>query len=111
MGKFLLGVVVGALALFVYDRQIAAHGGGATQSVQVADESGPVESPTDPADRPDAPAATQYRCDGRKYCSQMSSCEEATFFLQNCPGTEMDGDNDGEPCEKQCAREADSGRF
>jgi micrococcal nuclease len=45
------------------------------------------------------------RCDGRHYCSQMSSCEEATWFLKNCPGTQMDGDNDGVPCETQwCKR-------
>jgi endonuclease YncB( thermonuclease family) len=43
----------------------------------------------------------QYKCDGRTYCSQMTSCEEATFFLQNCPGTKMDGDDDGIPCERQ----------
>jgi cold shock CspA family protein len=41
------------------------------------------------------------RCDGRAHCSQMTSCAEATFFLQNCPGTQMDGDNDGTPCEQQ----------
>lgn len=34
-------------------------------------------------------------------CSQMTSCQEATFFLQNCPGTKMDGNNDGVPCEQQ----------
>lgn len=43
----------------------------------------------------------KYRCDGRTHCSQMSSCEEAEFFLGNCPGVEMDGDNDGVPCERQ----------
>jgi len=42
-----------------------------------------------------------FRCDGRIYCSQMTSCVEATFFLKNCPGTKMDGDNDGIPCESQ----------
>lgn len=31
----------------------------------------------------------------------MTSCEEATFFLRNCPGVKMDGNNDGIPCEKQ----------
>ena len=25
----------------------------------------------------------------------MTSCAEATFFLKNCPGTKMDGNNDG----------------
>ena len=45
-----------------------------------------------------------YRCDGRTHCSQMTSCAEATYFLNNCPGTKMDGDNDGIPCEQQwCA--------
>ena len=43
----------------------------------------------------------QYKCDGRIYCSQMTSCAEATYFLQNCPGTKMDGNNDGIPCERQ----------
>ena len=49
-----------------------------------------------------APAATNsYRCDGRTHCSQMSSCEEATFFLKHCPGVKMDGDGNGIPCERQ----------
>ena len=26
-------------------------------------------------------ATSSFRCDGRTYCSQMTSCEEATFFL------------------------------
>ncbi len=43
----------------------------------------------------------QYSCDGRTYCSQMTSCAEATYFLQNCPGVKMDGNHDGVPCEKQ----------
>lgn len=47
----------------------------------------------------EAPAA--FKCDGRTYCSQMTSCAEATFFLKNCPGTKMDGNHDGVPCEKQ----------
>jgi hypothetical protein len=44
---------------------------------------------------------SSFTCDGRTYCSQMTSCEEATFFLRNCPGVKMDGNNDGIPCEKQ----------
>ncbi|WP_417913855.1 cold shock domain-containing protein [Candidatus Electronema sp. JM] len=42
-----------------------------------------------------------FRCDGRTHCSQMTSCAEATFFLKNCPNTQMDGNNDGVPCERQ----------
>ncbi len=54
-----------------------------------------------PESRPDRPSGTTFRCDGRTHCSQMTSCEEATWFLKNCPGTQMDGDNDGIPCERQ----------
>lgn len=42
-----------------------------------------------------------FKCDGRKHCSQMHSYDEALFFLKNCPGTKMDGDHDGIPCERQ----------
>lgn len=47
------------------------------------------------------PPAATFHCDGRKYCSQMTSCAEATYFLQQCPGTRMDGDHDGVACESQ----------
>lgn len=43
----------------------------------------------------------RFRCDGRTHCSQMTSCAEATYFLQNCPNTKMDGNRDGIPCERQ----------
>lgn len=43
----------------------------------------------------------QFKCDGRTHCSQMRSYEEALYFLRNCPNTQMDGNNDGEPCERQ----------
>jgi len=53
------------------------------------------------APRTEASSVAAFKCDGRTYCSQMTSCAEATFFLKNCPGTKMDGDNDGIPCESQ----------
>jgi cold shock CspA family protein len=43
----------------------------------------------------------RFKCDGRTRCSQMTSCAEATYFLKHCPNTQMDGNNDGEPCEQQ----------
>jgi cold shock CspA family protein len=48
-----------------------------------------------------APAPSPYHCDGRTMCSQMTSCAEATYFIQHCPDTQMDGDGDGSPCESQ----------
>ena len=62
-----------------------------TESVSAADFSKPQSS----SGRP------RFTCDGRIHCSQMTSCEEAMFFIKNCPGTKMDGDNDGIPCESQ----------
>ena len=50
------------------------------------------------------PRQSRFTCDGRPHCSQMTSCEEATYFINNCPGTEMDGNNDGVPCESQWCR-------
>jgi cold shock CspA family protein len=46
-------------------------------------------------------ASSRFHCDGRTDCSQMTSCAEAEFFLENCPNVEMDGNHDGEPCEQQ----------
>ena len=46
------------------------------------------------------PKSTQnFTCDGRQHCSQMTSKDEAIFFINNCPNTKMDGDGDGKPCE------------
>ena len=45
-----------------------------------------------------------FQCDGRTHCSQMRSLEEARWFVRNCPNTQMDGNNDGEPCERQFGR-------
>lgn len=97
-GGFMAGVIalaiLGAIAWYGY-RQ---YGGGLSAAAAV---------PT-PADRTllqtDSPAISHFSCDGRKYCSQMTSCAEATFFLKNCPGVQMDGDHDGVPCEQQWCR-------
>ena len=65
-------------------------------------ESGTAVSPAPSRSPTAAPTETvSFRCDGRTHCSQMTSCAEATFFLRNCPGVKMDGNNDGEPCEQQ----------
>ncbi|GAC31984.1 excalibur calcium-binding domain-containing protein [Paraglaciecola polaris] len=49
--------------------------------------------------RKPAPTVMNFRCDGRQYCGQMTSRAEAEYFLQHCPHTRMDGDDDGIPCE------------
>ena len=42
-----------------------------------------------------------YSCQGKQYCSEMTSCKEARFYLKNCPNVKIDGNNDGIPCESQ----------
>ncbi|MGY8836180.1 MAG: cold shock domain-containing protein [Enterobacterales bacterium] len=47
------------------------------------------------------PKNTQnFTCDGRQYCTEMRSRDEAVFFINNCLNTKMDGDGDGDPCER-----------
>ncbi|KMM77003.1 cold-shock protein [Xanthomonas sp. NCPPB 1128] len=63
-------------------------------------------APASPAAMARAPSATApaFHCDGRTHCAQMTSCDEAVYFLQHCPGVEMDGNHDGVPCERQWCR-------
>ncbi len=44
--------------------------------------------------KPTQKPTQKFRCEGKEWCSQMSSCAEATFYIQNCPNTKMDGDGD-----------------
>jgi micrococcal nuclease len=42
-------------------------------------------------------------CGNKKHCSEMSSCEEAKYYLTQCGVKLLDGNGDGVPCEKLCA--------
>lgn len=42
-------------------------------------------------------------CSSKKRCSEMSSCEEARRYFNQCGGRLLDGDGDKQPCEKLCA--------
>jgi len=90
-GKLVSGLLVCALLGFGYS--------------QYAKRAATFESvlPAPPASLSPAklPVPADFKCDGRNMCSQMTSCREATLFLQNCPGMKMDGNGDGVPCEQQ----------
>jgi len=97
MQRLIILLIVGALGWYGYSKyQSYVVSAGASLSQPRVNE--PVASP---GVQTDAPSATAFRCDGRTHCSQMTSCKEATYFLKNCPGVKMDGDNDGIPCEQQ----------
>ena len=91
MKKLIILAVIGFGAWNHFMPQLAGVGG-------VVD---PGHSPAgaDPVTRTGAGQSTRFRCDGRQYCTQMSSRAEAVFFINNCPNTKMDGDHDGRPCE------------
>ena len=66
-----------------------------------ASDSGSAPAPVLATASASAPTPSQFACDGRTHCSAMTSCAEATYFIQHCPNTKMDGNNDGVPCERQ----------
>lgn len=47
-----------------------------------------------------------YSCAGKTTCGQMTSCEEARIYLQQCGLSRLDGDHDGIPCESLCRNRA-----
>jgi hypothetical protein len=92
--KLLAGIIIGVLGVLGYqkfqERQPPAP-------VEFEDSSAVTAQPA-----PARSAHDEFQCDGRQHCSQMRNCEEAEFFLRNCPDVKMDGDEDGRPCEEKC---------
>lgn len=44
----------------------------------------------------------EKQCGSKQTCREMSSCEEARFYLEQCGLTRLDGNGDGIPCESLC---------
>lgn len=42
-------------------------------------------------------------CGKKRRCGEMSSCDEAHFYLTRCGVVSLDGDHDGEPCKALCS--------
>jgi hypothetical protein len=53
----------------------------------------------------DAPAAravpTEFSCDRRTHCAQMTSCAEAKYFLKHCRDADLEVDASGVPCSRR----------
>ena len=57
----------------------------------------PTAAPVTPATvKSDLPCSKQR-------CAEMTSCEEAKYYLAHCHTKTIDGDGDGMPCEKLCS--------
>ena len=91
MKKLILLVLIGLAGWQIYAKQ-------STPVITNADLK-LLNEPTKSTVLPSSSYEQKYSCDGRQYCSQMNSREEAVFFINNCPNTKMDGDHDGQPCE------------
>jgi hypothetical protein len=95
MKKVAIGILLGVLGVMAWQRVTKTQPAVAvSHTSQSARDSTRVETAVE----------VSYKCDGRTRCSEMTSCEEASFFLQNCPGVKMDGDQDGLPCEDRCGK-------
>jgi hypothetical protein len=97
--RLIVLLVIAAIAWQGYGKYRSSHTARADNRSEPVGEVMSQAQPTLP--QRDTASTTNYKCDGRTYCSQMNSCAEATYFLRNCPGVKMDGNNDGIPCEKQ----------
>jgi len=93
MKKLILLVLIGVAAWQIYAKQSMPVITNAVLNL--------LNAPSETVTKSSAVYEQRYSCDGRQYCSQMTSCEEAKFFINNCPNTKMDGDHDGIPCESQ----------
>jgi len=93
LASILIAVAVGAGAIGSYAYRTFAPGAASPSPSADAAETGAMRS--------EVVVKEDFHCDSRTRCSQMTSCAEATYFLQHCPDTTMDGDRDGVPCETQ----------
>lgn len=108
IGSVLTIAAIGAIGWVGYDRYFAGRDfmpASMDESADAAAVSGRDRASREPSVE-SSPAGLRARpafvCDGRVHCSEMKSCDEARFFVRNCPNTKMDGDGDGEPCESEC---------
>lgn len=70
----------------------------------------PPAAPVPAAPGPATPAVTApataslsgWTCGAKTTCGEMTSCEEARFYLTQCGVTRLDGDGDGIPCASLC---------
>jgi hypothetical protein len=95
MRKIVTLMIIAGLAWYGYTRYQAAAHRNVVQSPRSSQVGVPVAS---------TESTSPFKCDGRTHCSQMTSCAEATYFIEHCPSTKMDGNNDGVPCERQWCR-------
>ena len=53
---------------------------------------------------PAIPNHAGFACGKKRYCKQMVSCQEATYYMKQCGLMKLDSDADGKPCENVCGK-------
>lgn len=89
-----------AQTIFIHSSLISSNRPSTGNSGNV---SVPAVQNTSPAPQP--PAQPQWSCAGDVYnCDDFSTCSEMYAYFQACPGdpSNLDGNNDGRPCESRC---------
>lgn len=95
MKRLLLIVLVAAAAWYGWGKY-EAH-----VRAERAAEAAAARTGARPGARPAAAAVNFFTCDGRNTCGQMTSCEEAKYFIKNCPGMNVTVSGEGVSCERQ----------
>ena len=75
--------------------------GSLTKST-VSETPAPVTTKTETEPATQSASTGNGSCAGKTKCGQMTSCQEAKFYLNNCGVSKLDGDKDGVPCETLC---------
>lgn len=47
-------------------------------------------------------SSSESDCGSKRFCKEMTSCEEAMHYLNDCGLSKLDRDHDGKPCENVC---------
>jgi len=90
MNKLISLVLIAMMTLYAFRRCTPRH------KIGSAENHNPIQAPVNSEE-----VTSSFTCAGKTRCHQMVSCEEAMFYLKNCPNVEIDGDGDGVPCEKE----------
>ena len=94
---------------------MTAVDGATSSNIDASDAAGmapsPVATDSDSSTEPASPSSDALglvtdspgrQCGTKRYCREMSSCDEAMFYLNECGVGRLDGDGDGVPCESIC---------
>jgi hypothetical protein len=96
MKRIILLVLLAAAAWFIWGKY--EQRARAEREAEIARQ--PAARKAAPAKAADS-GVSFFTCDGRTACKQMTSCEEARYFIKTCPGFNSGVFGEEASCEKQ----------